>query len=193
MKINFRPTVYMRNKTHTYLWIRDGRNYGLFLTMDSGDISLEKVPREDGPDGPVYRVYESKQEVWELEATAYDFLKAVTKYHSSLLQRSRSAEREMRNLLGLPPLGDNEDLSPPDRPDRPKKDPSGASGKPAKVVRPVKEPSAGGYSLAQLCSDLKIDPSEARKTLRSKKIEKPGARWEWANAEAASGVRKALS
>lgn len=199
-KINFRPTVYMRDKTHTYLWIRDGRNYGLFLTMDSGTITVEKIPieveliRDDRGNvtGEIstYRVYENKQEFWDLEPKDYNFMKAVEKYHSSLLQRSRPAEREMRNFLGLAPLNDDDAVAIPDRQPRPAKTPSVALSKPPK---PAKDPSAGGYSLAQLCEELKLDPSEARKTLRTKKIEKPGARWEWANAEAAAAVRKALS
>ena len=35
--------VYMRDRTHTYLWLRDGRAYGYFLTMDTGSITVEKV------------------------------------------------------------------------------------------------------------------------------------------------------
>lgn len=203
IRIEFRPTVYMRDRTHTYLWVRDGGNYGLFLTMDTGSITLEKVPKETElvrndkgkivDELTVYRVYENKQEFWDLEPKEYDFMKAVEKYHSSLLQRSRPAEREMRNFLGLEPLSEDEAVPVPDRPARPAKDRSVAPGRPPKEPRTRKEPSAGGYSLAQLCAELKLDPTEARKTLRSKKIEKPGARWEWVNAEAAAAVRKALS
>lgn len=203
LTVDFRPTVYMRDKTHTYLWVRDGRSYGQFLTMDSGTITLEKLPIIEEPvtnsSGKVtghtraYRVYESKQQFWDLEPKNYDFLKAVEKYHSSLLQRSRPAEREMRVILGLEPLGEDDDVPTPTRPPRPVRGPAEARPEPSKKAKPVKDSAAGGYTLAQLCAELKLDPTEARKTLRSKKVEKPGGRWEWPNAQAAEAVRKALS
>jgi len=190
IKLDFRPLVFMRDRTHSYLWLRDGRSYGYFLTMDSGTIEVVKLDietiyqRDDKNkiigETKVYRVYETKEKFYDLEPHNYDFRKALEKYHTSFMGRSNKAEQEMRILLGLEPLAtlaDDGDISPKPRAER---TPKGESKAPA------------GYSLATLCAELKMDPSEARKILRGKKIEKPGGKWEWANAEAAAHIRTAL-
>ena len=40
-----------------------------------------------------------------------------------------------------------------------------------------------GVPLKKICSSINLDPHEARVILRSKKIDKPGGRWEWPTAE----------
>lgn len=190
LKLDFRPRVFMRDRTHSYLWVRDGRSYGYFLTIDSGSVELVKVDieityeRDDKNkiigETKVYRVYENKETYFDLEPKDYDFQKALKRYHSTLLARSNKAEQEMRILLNLPPLAPSElegDITPKPRAERP---PKGES----KV--------AAGYTLAALCAELKMEPGEARKILRGKKIEKPGGKWEWPTPEAALSVRKAL-
>ncbi len=192
LKLDFHPQVYMRHKTHTYLWLRDGRAFGHFLTMDSGTIEVVKVPFETIVERDektkkvirevqVYTIQESRDQAYELTVHHYDFLKAVEKYHSSQLGRSNAAEREMRAILGLEPLAvtDTEDIGT-------------AQPQAQRPAKDRKEAAAGGYSLATLCQELKMDPAEARKILRSKKIEKPGGKWEWPTAEAAASIRTAL-
>jgi len=190
IRLDFRPLVFMRDRTHSYLWVRDGRSYGYFLTIDSGSVELVKVDIEITyerdeknkiiGETKVYRVYETKEKYFDLEPKNYDFRKALEKYHSSLLSRSNKAEREMRALLGLEPLeltDEEGDVTPQSKPERaPKGEPK----------------AAAGYSLAALCAELKMEPGEARKILRSKKIEKPGGKWEWASPEAAAHIRTAL-
>lgn len=198
LRLDFRPTVYMRDRTHTYLWLRDGYKFGYFLTMDSGSITVSRVDIIEIIDEPevkadkklkitakaavvheAYRVFESHENFWDLVPYDYDMLRAVQKYHSSPLGRSVAAEREMRTILGLPPLAESitdADLSPA-----------------AKSPKVPSEPRASaGYTLQELCAELKLDPTEARKALRAAKIEKPGSRWEWPNAEAAAAVRAVL-
>lgn len=57
-------------------------------------------------------------------------------------------------------------------------------------VKKVRKPGAppinrdGLVSLADICAELKIEPRDARKTLRNK-VEKPDAGWAWPAAEAA--------
>jgi len=195
--LDFRCRVFMRDRTHTYLWLRDGRSYGYFLTLDPGSVTIVKVDIETEyerdekgkitKETKVYRVYEDKEHFWDLVAYPYDFVKAVEKYHTSHLGRSAAAEREMRAILGLEALPadvTDEDLAP----DPPEPDEKGTGKAPNK---PAKAP--GGYTLQSLCLELKLDPTEARKTLRSKKVEKPGGRWEWPSAEAAAAVRAILS
>ena len=197
LHLDFHPRVYMRDKTHTYLWLRDGRTYGYFLTMDPGSVTIVKVDIETEferdekgaitKETKIYRVYEDKEHSWDLVPYRYDFLKAVEKYHTSHLGRSAAAEREMRALLGLEPLPSNvtdEDLAP-DTPDTVPKTPKRAPNGPAK--------ESAGYTLQALCLELNLDPTEARKTLRSKKVQKPGGRWEWPTVEAAAAVRAILA
>jgi len=175
MKINFRPIVYMRDRTHTYLWVRDGRgDYGYFLTMDPGTIELVKIPKEDG----TYRVWQDKEHSWDLVPYAYDPMKAFWKYHDSLLDRSPAAERELCAILDCEP-----------RKVKPK--PIAATQAAAAAKRGTPPPGSD-YSLTQLCQELGIDPSDARKTLRRKGVEKPGSQWAWATSEAAEAARKAL-
>lgn len=44
---------------------------------------------------------------------------------------------------------------------------------------PRAEPIANGVPLKKICSEVDIDPKDARRALRSAKIDKPGGRWEW--------------
>lgn len=197
MILTFRPCVYMRDRTHSYLWIRDEHSIGIFLTMDTGNITVAKVEilnPEAGGD-PAYRVYEDRENFWDLTPMpGYNPMKAIQKYHESLLDRSSAAERIMRKLLDLPPLEGEEEAEDPITPG-PRTKPTRKERKAAQAAsggKPAKSSGGGGYSLATLCEELKMDPAEARKILRNKKIEKPGGKWEWPNAAAAASVRTAL-
>lgn len=47
-------------------------------------------------------------------------------------------------------------------------------------VTPSSSPAVvNGVPLKKICAELDIDPKDARRALRSSKIEKPGGRWEW--------------
>jgi hypothetical protein len=202
IRVNFRPLVYLRHRTHSYLWLRDGYKYGYFLNMDSGvirvdavDIVAETVTPEVKADKKagikaqpavtrdVYRVYEDRETFYDLQTYAYDFVKAVRKFHESTLRRTPEAEREMRQVLGIPldthlddpRISGQGELEKAPRAERKAK----ASGEPK---------AAAGFTLQELCAELKLDPTEARKTMRGAKIEKPGARWEWATRADAAAV-----
>ena len=177
LTLDFRCRIFMRDKTHTYLWLRDGRSYGYFLTMDSGTIEVAKLEMIDG----TYRVHENGQKFWDLEPfnKPYSFEKAVRMYWESTMGRSEKAEQEMCSILGTEP--GRKSIRAMDTP-QPKAQ-AAASG--------PKKPSVGGYSLADLCAEINMDPSEARKKLRGR-VEKPGSKWEWASKEATSHVRAIL-
>lgn len=213
------PTkVYMRDRTHTYLWLRDGHKYGYFLTMDSGTIEVArvdmvteviepevkadkkaKIAAKPAVTKDVYRVWADRETTWDLVPHAYDFKKAVEKYHTSLLGRTAAAEREMRAILGLAQL--DADVADDTVIGEPPKPVAGTTG----AVKGLREPRAErqprepkpervkGYTLQELCAELKKDPTEARKALRGAKVEKPGAQWEWPNAEAAAAARKVIA
>lgn len=53
------------------------------------------------------------------------------------------------------------------------------SSAPATPKVPKAEAIPGGIPLKKLCADVDIDPKDARRCLRAKKVEKPGGRWEW--------------
>ena len=158
-------SVFLRDRTHTYLLIARDAYSGRFLTIDNGIVEVAIVPLLDGS----YAVGHDT-----LVPYSYDFIAAVEKYHSSHLTKTPEAEAEMAAILGLRPP---ETVAPP-----------------ARIIHKAisDEPKGSTYSLTDLCSDLKMEPGEARKILRHKKVQKPGARWEWANAEAASHIRSLL-
>jgi hypothetical protein len=150
-------TVYMRDKTHTYLMLTRSEYSGRFLTFDSGTIEVVTLPWID-------------DKFWvdhdELVPFNYEFILAVEKYASSHLGKSPEAQAEITALLDGRPL-----VTPPEPVKRPPKAPTAVGA---------------GYSLADLCRDAGIDPGEARKKLRQAKVEKPGGRWEWPSSEAAA-------
>lgn len=49
-----------------------------------------------------------------------------------------------------------------------------------------------GYTLKDLCSELRISPAVARKTLRSKGMTAPEGGWRWSSLEAAKGIKEIL-
>lgn len=174
--LDFRARVYFKN-THSYLWIRDGRNYGYFLTLESGSIDLVKVKRsEDGSYGIMG---------WNLRPEPNkDFIKAIRVYHNSTLLKTPVAIQEISIILGLSP--------------RPVKEESAIKtdiGKP--ISKPKAEkiilPKGDTYTLAHICQELKLEPAEARRRLRNQKIEKPSSSWSWPNKMAAESVIRALT
>lgn len=169
LTIDFSPPVprcYVRDKTHTYIWLRDKGHMGIFLTLEPGTIEVVKVRLEDG----VYRVNGMKED--KLVPIQYELLAAIRIYHESTLSKSPAAQREIANLLGL----DASDI-PDDIPE------------PAKEKKAPTTKSTGTmFSLSDLCAELGIEPSVARKKLRGK-VEKPGGRWEWATQEELDNVK----
>lgn len=176
MELNFRQVTYMRDRTHTYLWLRDQGSRGTFLTIESGTIEVVSLNLSDG----VYHIlYDGV--MWQLTPYQYDPISAFKKYHDSLLNRTDEAAAELAEILALEP--------------GPKPLRKPVVQKPMAVIKEAKKVKSigAGYTLSQMCSELNMDPSEARKTLRNKGIEKPQGKWEWPNREAAEAVRKVLS
>lgn len=157
-------SVFMRDRTHTYLMLTRADYSGRFLTIDRGLVEVVVLPLVD-------------DKFWvgseELVPYAYDFLKAVEKYSTSTLQKTPEALAEIMALLEGRPVV----IHQPE---------------PAAPAKVQKQASSGGYSLADLCKEAGIDPGEARKKLRQAKVEKPGARWDWPNAAAAASVLAVL-
>lgn len=48
------------------------------------------------------------------------------------------------------------------------------------------------YTLADLCGEIGMDPSKARKLLRAKGKKPPDGAWKWPNKEAAKSIRRFL-
>lgn len=180
LSIDFSPRVFMRDRTHTYLFLREKKGKGQFLTMESGTIEIVRVPLEDGE----YRVWKRNEgEVQDPKVTLIfyplvpyeaDPMRAINTYWASPLDKSPAAIRELRVLLGLPPSEEPEGY----------KERGSTSPKAAKT--------STGASLADLCTELGIEGSAARKVLRKEQIEKPGDRWEWTDPEAAQKIKDLL-
>lgn len=195
LRLQFPNHIYMRDKTHSYLWLHDltlpRGVVGRFLTMDSGAIEIVSLEKIDG----TYQVEESGQRSWDLAPAmwGYSFVAAVRKYWESTVERSEEAEVTMCDILGVelgsrPTTYRTTTTAPKKRTftvDAP-------AGKKARAPKAAKAPkAAAGYSLTELCQELKLDPAEARKQLRGV-IEKPGGKWEWPTKEAAAEARKVL-
>lgn len=150
-------TCFMRARTHSYLLLTQDEFSGRFLTIDSGQVTVETLERIDG-------VFWVDNE--DLTPFPYDVLKAARVYLDSTLTKTPEALAELEALSG----------------DTPRVTPQPAAPKPA-IRPPVAK--GGGYSLADLCKEAGIEPGEARQRLRKAKVEKPGGRWEWPSAEAA--------
>lgn len=174
IRVEFRTRVYMRATTRTYLWLRDGRDYGQFLTMDSGSIEIVRVPKT----GDTYTVHDKDTGGrYPLVPHNYDFAKAVRMYYNSTLTRSNRAQREMQQILGLEITE-----SDPDNDTREKA---------PKRPRALKS-AVVGYSLAELCTEINVTPKEARRILRASKVKKPGDTWVWPTKDAATAAIKAI-
>lgn len=52
--------------------------------------------------------------------------------------------------------------------------------------------SPTGYTLVDLCGEIGMDPSKARKLLRAKGKKPPEGTWRWPNREAAKSIRRFL-
>lgn len=155
------PRCYLREKTHTYIWLRDKAQVGTFLTMESGIIEVVKVPLVDGK----YRVMRSKDGL--LEPINYDLRKAIEVYAGSTLEKTPAAQREIARIMG-----EEVDEEPEESPPEPR----------------TATKTGSAVSLAELCAELGLEPTVARKKLRGK-IEKPGARWEWTDETEIERVR----
>lgn len=149
------PRCYLRGKTHTYIWLRDLPRAGVFLTMESGIIEVVKVPLVDG------KYHVTKFRDGTLEPIQYDLRKAIEVYAKSTLEKTPAARREIARIMGQE-VEEEVEKAP--------QEPRGVRSEGAAV------------SLAELCAELGLEPSAARKKLRGK-VEKPGSRWEWTNPE----------
>lgn len=175
--VDFTPRVYVRDRTHTYLFLRERKEKGYFLTMDNGVVEVVKLPMEGGE----FRVWKSNEgEVEEkvariyhaLKPVDYDLMKALRTYWDSTLEKTSAADRELRLLLGMQ-VQDPGDSTPS----------NGAK----RVTNPDR-----GISLADLCLELDLEGSQARKILRTQGVEKPGDRWEWTDPDQANSVKEIL-
>ena len=54
---------------------------------------------------------------------------------------------------------------------------------PKGVRVPTPKSNSGVYTLSQICEELEVSPSKARKALRSKRLKPPSGKWEWAENE----------
>lgn len=166
LTLNFHHRVYLRHKTHTYLWIKDTDHSGYFLTMESGMIEQVKASRTDDR----YQVSLDGKD-WDLEPMHPDnFAKALQVYNDSTLEKSNQAARILEEFAGP--------ANPTSRAVRKKVQPEKKQLAPTKVT---------GLDLATICKELGIEPGAARRALRGK-VQKPGSSWSWPNREALAPV-----
>lgn len=173
VRVDFSPRVFMKDRTHSYLLLREQRGKGLFLTMEAGTIEVVKVPQDDQGEYFIQERNEGMVDDKEVKFINYplvpyprDLSQAARVYWESTLPKSAAADRELRLILGIAAS----EVSPSDRDD---------------------QPHSGATSLASICLELGIEASRGRKLLRGV-VEKPGERWEWADPDDLARVREAL-
>lgn len=54
---------------------------------------------------------------------------------------------------------------------------------PKRVRVPTPKSNSKVYTLSQICEELGVPPSKARKALRSKRLKPPSGKWEWTENE----------
>lgn len=187
LHLDFSPRVFMRDKTRTYLLLRDGSKKSFFLTMEEGQIDVVQIPKEEG-DYRVYKLNEGevndknvKRVYHSLTPTNHDLLHAAQVYWNSTLTKTPRAERELRVILGMPVGAE----IPEDGVETPvkKKRSTGGTGKGTG--------GSGALDLAGICTELGLEPSKARKLLRGH-MEKPQGGWQWQSLDAATQVKELL-
>jgi len=162
--IDFSPRVFLRARTHAYLLIREVNGRGQFLTLESGSIEVINVTKEE--DG--FRVYTHSD--GESDKAYIGHLLAPYRY--DFMKAIRSLHE---GTLGRSALADRElrnilGLKPSE----------------------TKLEAGTACSLADICIELSVDPTEARKLLRTSGVEKPGARWEWELPSDVNEIRELL-
>jgi hypothetical protein len=162
LKVDFTPLVYMQEKTHSYLLVDSTKNHESFLRLGNGCVEIVKMGK-------------TSEARASLVPYNYDFVRAANIFYQSPLSRSSRVERILREILGI----STTDIVDDGEEEVIEKD--NATGTSSEV-----------YTLAELCSELNMEPSAARKALRGK-IEKPGFGWKWPNREAANLVRAILT
>jgi hypothetical protein len=174
LTLDFTPRVYLKDKTHTYLFLREKKGKGYFLTLESGVVEVVRIPLEEGE----YRIWERNEGQFDksvltfyysLVPLNYDFMKAIRTYWNSTIEKSVSADRELRALLGL-----------------------GSATVEPRDGGLTKSSENSGISLADLCIELNLEGGQARKILRAAGIQKPGNRWEWTVPSAIDEIRETL-
>lgn len=165
LHLNFHHRVYVRHKTHTYLWVKDTDHSGYFLTMESGTIEQVRASRS----GDQYQVSLDGKD-WYLEPLHPDnFEKALKVYSESTLEKSNQAQQILESFFGP---------ADPAQRDTPRK----------RLVKPSAAPTTiTGLDLKTICKEMGIDPGAARRALRGK-VNKPGGTWAWPNREALEPV-----
>ena len=149
--IDFSPRVFLRARTHSYLLIREIGGRGQFLTIESGSIEVINVTKDDDR----FIVYVHSDGESDKAYIGY----RLEPYRYDFMKAIRMLHE---GTLSRSALADRElrnilGLKPSE----------------------TKLDAGTACSLADICIELSVDPTEARKLLRANKVEKPGSRWEW--------------
>ncbi len=103
--------------------------------------------------------------------------------HKSTISVNQEIEWEERQLRREEPLKVKAP-SPISRPKNKREKVNRTKGESRKIP--------GEYTLADLCSEIGMDPAKARKLLRTKGKKPPEGTWKWSNKEAAKAIKRFL-
>lgn len=162
------PTGVFIEGTRHFVLVKEGRDYDHYLTLEEGAYKVVKVGKES-----------EVRKRWR--PYNYTPAEAARIAEKSFLPKTADAARAICQLQGKPVAAETPTT------------PTSEGEKPTTRKRTVSAGGGTGYSLAQMCEELSIEPFDARKLLREKKVQKPGSRWEWPTKDAAKDVIKLLT
>lgn len=156
-RISDQPEIFFSRNGYTHIPLGEDDDHAYFISTQSGIIDVYKLPKE---------------ETRNLRPNFTKVKYAAKVLLESFIEKSERAQRLLELIVNdqpLPPVGQYRKK----RPQKLVKE---------KVVMTQKNPDA--IPLKKICAQLDIDPTDARKVLRSEKVSKPGGRWEWPKKEA---------
>ena len=164
--VDFSPLVFLRAKTHSYFLIREKKGKGQFLTLEQGVIEVVSLTKDTDD---LYKVWIHSDGASDKAYIGFP----LVPYNYDFLKAIRSLHESTlsksaaadREIRNILGLGASE----------------------------VVLEEGTSCSLADICIELGIETGEARKILRTKQVEKPGARWEWSDHGDIQHIRELLS
>ena len=165
--VDFSPLVFLRAKTHSYFLIREKKGKGQFLTIEQGNIELISLTKDIDDD--TYKVWIHSDGASSKAYIGFPLVPYTYDFQKAIRSLHEST-------LGRSAAADRE-----------------IRNILGLKVSEVELETGSSISLADLCVEIGIETGEARKILRTKKVDKPGSRWEWDDQGDIEYIRGILS
>lgn len=164
--VDFSPLVFLRAKTHSYFLIREKKGKGQFLTLEQGVIEAVSLTKDIDD---TYKVWIHSEGASDKAYIGFP----LVPYNYDFLKAIQSLHEST--------------LTKSVAADREIRNILGLA------VSKEEIPHGSTCSLADICIEMGLETGEARKILRNKQVDKPGARWEWGDQGDIQHIRELLS